>query len=92
VDLAQFIALMAMVIGGFALIVVLFIRLEGRVDRLADRVDRIGERVEHFELRLPAEFQQLRRDLAEDLAAQRAEATRQLTAITNAILAARGER
>lgn len=88
-DLAQFTALMAMVIGGFALIAVLFVRLEGRVDRLGERVDRLTER---FDQRLPAEFQQLRRDLAEDLAAQRAEATRQLTAITNAILAARGER
>jgi len=89
VDLAQFTALMAMVIGGFALIVVLFVRLEGRVDRLGERVERLTER---FDQRLPAEFQQLRRDLAEDLAAQRAEASRQLTAITNAILAARGER
>ena len=88
-DLAQFTALMAMVIGGFALIVVLFVRLEGRVDRLGERVERLTER---FDQRLPAEFQQLRRDLAEDLAAQRAEASRQLTAITNAILAARGER
>lgn len=88
-ELAQFTALMAMVIGGFALIAVLFVRLEGRVDRLGERVNRLTER---FDQRLPAEFQQLRRDLAEDLAAQRAEATRQLTAITNAILAARGER
>jgi hypothetical protein len=84
-DLAQFIALQASLIGGFALFAVLFVRLEGRADKLDDRISSL-------ERSLPEQFRQLRRDLAEDLAAQRAEAARHLTAITNAILAARGER
>jgi hypothetical protein len=41
---------------------------------------------------IPDAFATLRHDLSEDLAAQRAEAARQLTVVTNAILAARGER
>ena len=77
-ELAQFIALMALIIGGFALFAVLFVRLEGRVDRLAEAVTA-----------LPKEFQQLRRDLAEDLAAQRADAARNLNAVASAITAAR---
>jgi hypothetical protein len=85
-ELGQFIALMAVIIGGFALLAVFFVRLEGRVDRLEGRVDRLADAI----TALPREFQQLRRDLAEDLAAQRADAARSLTAISNAILAARG--
>lgn len=84
-DIAQFIALQATLIGGFALFAVLFVRLDSRVDKLDDRMSAL-------ERALPAQFLQLRRDLAEDLAAQRAEAARHLTAVTNAILAARSGR
>jgi DNA anti-recombination protein RmuC len=108
-DLAEFIALMATVVGGFALFAVLFVRLEGGIDRFEQRFDdtnhRLEQRFDTTDQRLerkfdaidqryasiPSEFQQLRRELAEEFRNQRAEVSRQVTAISNAILAVRGE-
>jgi hypothetical protein len=46
-------------------------------------------RLEHRMDRLEGEFKNLRRDLAEEFRAQRAEVANQITAITNAIIASR---
>jgi hypothetical protein len=94
-DLAQFSALAALIIGGFSLFAWMFQRLEtrldGRIDRLDGRIDGLGAdiaalRREHIE-----ETAQLRRDLAEEFRAQRAEAAAQVAAIANAIIASRGD-
>ena len=74
-DLAQFSVLTALIIGGFGLFAFRFIRLERHLDHLIDRLE--------------GEFKNLRRDLAEEFRAQRAEVAQQITAITNAIIASR---
>jgi hypothetical protein len=70
-DLAQFSALVALIIGGFGLFAWMFTRLEDRVERM--------ER----------DLKDLRRDLAEEFRAQRAEVATQVSAIANAINASR---
>jgi hypothetical protein len=47
-ELGQFIALMSVMVGGFALFAVFFMRLEGRVDRLEGRVDRFEGRIDRL--------------------------------------------
>jgi len=64
-------------------------RLETRMDRLDGRMDRLDERIGSLERSLPAQFEQLRRDLAEEFRTQRAEAAASISAIANAINAAR---
>jgi flagellar capping protein FliD len=99
-DLAQFSVLAALIIGGFGVFAFMFQRLEsrmiggenrldGRMDRLESRMDRLEERISSLERIIPAQFEQLRRDLAEEFRAQRAEMSNQITAITNAIIATR---
>jgi predicted nucleic acid-binding Zn-ribbon protein len=95
-DIAQFSTLAALIIGGFGFFAFLFTRLEkrmdrldDRMDRLADRMDRLADRLGSIEKGLPGEFERLRHDLAEEFRAQRAEVAAQVSAIANAINAAR---
>jgi hypothetical protein len=95
-DIAQFSTLAALIIGGFGFFAFLFTRLEKRMDRLDDRLVRFDDRLVGLQDRLgsverglPGEFQQLRHDLAEEFRAQRAEVAAQVSAIANAINAAR---
>jgi hypothetical protein len=74
-DLAQFTALATLIIGGFGLFAFMFQRLEARLDG----------RMNRFE----AEIKELRRDMAEEFRAQRAEVAAQTSAIANAIIASR---
>ncbi|HYP38214.1 MAG TPA: hypothetical protein VEQ62_17900 [Stellaceae bacterium] len=78
-DIAQFSALAALIIGGFGLFAFMFTRLEKRMDRFEEKLDRL-----HL-----TDLPQLRRDLAEEFRAQRAEVAAQVSAIANAINAAR---
>lgn len=68
--------------AGLALFVFLFLRLERRVERLDARVDLLAGEVREG-------FAGLRRDLAEEFRAQRAEVSAQVSAIANAINAGR---
>jgi hypothetical protein len=79
-DLAQFSVLAALIIGGFGMFALVFTRLENRFDRLEDRL-----------FGTDGEFKALRRDLAEEFRAQRAEVSQQITAIASAIIASRKE-
>jgi hypothetical protein len=88
-DLAQFSVLAALIIGGFGLFAFMFTRLEHRIDRIENRLDRLVGRIGDVEQSIPGQFAQLRRDLAEEFRAQRAEVANQITAITNAIIASR---
>jgi predicted nucleic acid-binding Zn-ribbon protein len=88
-DIAQFSTLAALIIGGFGFFAFLFTRLEKRMDRLDDRLVSLQDRLGSVERGLPGEFQQLRHDLAEEFRAQRAEVAAQVSAIANAINAAR---
>jgi uncharacterized protein YPO0396 len=81
-DLAQFSALAALVIGGFGLFAFMFTRLETRMDRQFDKVDGRFARIDD-------QFAELRRDMAEEFRAQRAEVAAQTTALANAIIASR---
>jgi hypothetical protein len=74
-DVAQFSALAALIIGGFGVFAFMFQRLE---TRLAVRIDRVE-----------TELKDLRRDLAEEFRAQRAEVAEQVSTIASAINAAR---
>ena len=74
-DIAQFGGLAALIIGGFGLFAFMFQRLETRLDASIDRVD--------------TELKDLRRDLAEEFRAQRAEVAAHVSAIANAINASR---
>jgi hypothetical protein len=74
-DLAQFSALVALLIGGFGLFAFMFTRLENRLDSRIDRLER--------------GLQQLRVDMTEEFRAQRAEVSAQVAAITNALIASR---
>jgi hypothetical protein len=74
-DLAQFTALATLIIGGFGLFAFMFQRLEARLDGRMDRFE--------------AEIKELRRDMAEEFRAQRAEVAAQTSAIANAIIASR---
>ena len=74
-EIAQFSALAALIIGGFALFAFMFQRFETRLDVRIDRVD--------------TELKDLRRDLAEEFRAQRAEVAEQVSTIASAINAAR---
>jgi hypothetical protein len=76
-DLTQFGALVALWVGGLGLFAFMFQRLEKRIDRL--------------ETEMRDGFKGLRSDLAEEFRAQRAEVAAQVSAITNAIIASRGE-
>lgn len=91
-DLAQFSALAALIIGGFALFAFMFQRLESRLDGRIDRQDGRFDRVDDRFDRLDAELKELRRDLAEEFRAQRAEVAAQTSAIANAIIASRGDK
>jgi septal ring factor EnvC (AmiA/AmiB activator) len=84
-DLAQFGALAALIIGGFGLFAFMFTRLETRMDRQFDdfRQDLAA---------LRAELVQSRRDMAEEFRAQRAEVAAQVSAIANAINTSRSAR
>lgn len=68
--------------AGLALFVFLFLRLERRVEKLETRVDLLATEVRDG-------FAGLRRDLAEEFRTQRAEVSAQVSAIANAINAAR---
>jgi hypothetical protein len=85
-DIAQFSALAGLILGGFGLFAFMFQRLESRLD---DRIDRLDDRVGRLETEVRDGFAGLRRDLAEEFRAQRAEAAAQTSAIANAINAAR---
>ena len=74
-DVAQFSALAALIIGGFGVFAFMFQRLE---TWLALRIDRVE-----------TELKDLRRDLAEEFRAQRAEVAEQVSTIASAINAAR---
>jgi hypothetical protein len=76
-ELAQFGALVGLITLGFALFAFMFTRLERGIDRLEDKLD--------------GDIKSLRRDLAEEFRAQRAEVAAQVAAIANAITAARRE-
>jgi hypothetical protein len=88
-DLTQFGALAALIIGGFGLFAFMFTRLEHRMDRFEERMDQLAGHLGNVEQSIPAQFENLRRDLAEEFRAQRAEVAQQITAITNAIIASR---
>ncbi|MBV8845308.1 MAG: hypothetical protein JO307_21075 [Bryobacterales bacterium] len=68
--------------GGFGLFAWMFQRLETRLDGRIDKQERRFDRIEQ-------EIKDLRRDLAEEFRAQRAEAAAQVSALANAINAAR---
>lgn len=72
---AAFALLAAVVIGGFALLFSELRRLDAKFDAKFAASDQ--------------RFAELRRDLAEDLAAQRADADRRITALMAAVTAAR---
>ena len=74
-DIAQFSALAALLIGGFGLFAFMFQRLETRLDRRIDGVE--------------TELKDLRHDLAEEFRAQRSEIAAQTAAVASAINAAR---
>jgi hypothetical protein len=74
-DLSQFSALVALWGGGLALFTYLFTRLERRVDGLENEFRNFAK--------------DLRRDLAEEFRAQRAEVAAQVLAIANVINASR---
>ena len=63
-DLITFLALGAIIVGGFGLFAWMLQRLETRLDR---RIDQLAERIRQLEQTLPREMQQLRRDLTEEL-------------------------
>lgn len=93
-DLPTFGALAALIIGGFGLFAFTFQRLEGRFERvdteLKGLIRDLDGRVDNRMNRLETELKELRRDLAEEFRAQRAEVVQQVSAITNAIIAAKG--
>jgi hypothetical protein len=74
--------LAAVTLGGFALFAVLLQRIDNRIDRLETKFDSL-------ETKFHTEFAGLRRDLGEEFRAQRAEVAAQVSAIANAITAAR---
>lgn len=82
-NLAQFGALVALIVGGFGLFAFRFMRLETRLDK---HFDRLEDRVIGIETEMREGFKSLRSDLAEEFRAQRAEVAQQITAITNAII------
>jgi uncharacterized protein YPO0396 len=86
VEFALVLAFQAILLGVF---VFLFTRLENRVDRLSDRVDQLSDHLDQLGNRVNGDVTGLRKDLAEEFRAQRAEVAAQITAITNAILATR---
>lgn len=85
-EIAFFSTLATLIIGGFGVFAFMFQRLETRLDR---RIDQLADRVHDLDQTLPREFQALRRDLAEEFRAQRAEVAAQVSAIANAIIASR---
>jgi hypothetical protein len=77
-DLTQFSILVALIALSAGFYGFLFNRLERRIDRLEDRF-----------AGMDGKFDALRRDLAEEFRAQRAEVAAQVAAIANAINASR---
>ena len=74
-------------IGFQAVLLVMFVFLFTRLER---RVERLEDSMKGGFADLRTEMTQLRRDLAEEFRAQRAEVAQQITAISNAIIASRG--
>src|SRR5215475_468779 len=75
-DVSQFSALIALWAVGFGLFAFMFQRLESRLEKRMDRLD--------------TDIKDLRRDLAEEFRAQRAEVSAQVAAIAAEINASRG--
>ena len=69
-DLTQFSVLVGLWVAGLALFTFLFTRLERRMDRLDQRMDQFH-----------TDFQELRRDLAEEFRTQRAQVAARVSAI-----------
>jgi hypothetical protein len=74
--------LAAVTLGGFALFAVLLQRIDNGINRLETKFASL-------ETKFHTEFAGLRRDLAEEFRAQRAEVSAQVSAIANAITATR---